>query len=59
MRSGIDADGSQFLFQFIQKVLDGVKVRALCGPVKFFHDTLIKPYLYSPFFVSQDTVMLR
>ena len=40
--------GSQSAFQFIQKVFDGVEVRALCRPVKFFHTDLNKPFLYGP-----------
>ena len=36
--------GSQSAFQFIPKVFDGVEVRALCRPVKFFHTD--KPFLY-------------
>ncbi len=31
--------GSQSMFQFIPKVLDGVEVRALCRPVTWFHQT--------------------
>jgi hypothetical protein len=35
---------SQLAFQFISKVFDGVEVRALCRPVKFFHtdQTMLK-----------------
>ncbi len=33
--------GSQSPFQCIPKVFDGVKVRALCGLVEFFHTKLI------------------
>ena len=36
--------GSQLAFQFIPKVFDGVEVRALCMPVKFFHTDLDKPF---------------
>ncbi|KAK6303711.1 hypothetical protein J4Q44_G00261650 [Coregonus suidteri] len=43
--------GSQSVLQFIPKVFDGVEVRALCRPVKFFHTDLDKPYLYGPCFV--------
>ena len=43
--------GSQSTFQFIQKVFDGVVVRTLCRPVKFFHTDLDKPFLYGPRFV--------
>jgi hypothetical protein len=49
MRSGTDVwtirPGSQSGFQFIPKVFDGVEVRALCRPVKFFHTDLDKPFL--------------
>ncbi len=38
--------GSQSVFQFIPEVFDGVEVRALCRPVKFFHTKLGKPFLY-------------
>ncbi len=34
--------GSQSPFQFIPKVFDGVEVRVLSGPVKFFHVKLIQ-----------------
>ena len=37
---------AQSAFQFIPKVFDGVEVRALCRPVKFFHTDLNKPVLY-------------
>ena len=43
--------GSQSAFQFIPKSFDGVEVRALCRPVKFFHTNLNKPFLYGPRFV--------
>lgn len=36
-----------------------VEVRALCGPLKFFHTKLIQPYLYRPWFVHCGTVMLE
>ena len=32
--------GSQSAFQFIPKVFNGVKVRALCRPIKLFHTDL-------------------
>ncbi|KAK6322617.1 hypothetical protein J4Q44_G00074090 [Coregonus suidteri] len=55
VRSGTDAGAirpsSQSAFQFIPKVFDGVEVRALCRPVKFFHTDLDKPFLYGPRFV--------
>ena len=38
----------QSVFQFIPKVFDGVEVRALCRPVKFFQTGLDKPILYWP-----------
>lgn len=37
--------GSQLAFHFIIRVLDGVEVRALCRPVKFFHIKLGKLFL--------------
>ena len=51
--------GSQSAFQFILKVFDGVDVRALCGPVKFFHTDLDSPFLYGPHFVHRGIVMLK
>ena len=39
------------VFQFIPKVFDGVEVRVLCRPVKFFHTDLDKPFLHVPRFV--------
>ena len=50
--------GSQSTFQFIPKVFDGVEVRDLCKPVKFFHTNLDKPFLYGPRFVHGGIVML-
>ena len=47
------------MFQFIPKVFDGVEVRALCRPVKFFHMDLDKPFLYEPCFVHGGIVMLK
>ena len=58
VRSGTDV-GSQSAFQFIPKVFDGVEVRALCRPVKFFHTDLNKPFLYGPRFVHSGIVMLK
>ena len=49
----------QSAFQFILKVFDGVEVRALCRPVKFFHTDLYKPFLYGPHFVHGDIVTLK
>ena len=46
-------------FQFIPKAFDGVKVRALCRPVKLFHTYLDKPFLYGPRFVHRVIVMLK
>ena len=43
----------------IPKVFDGVEVRALCWPVKFFHSDLDKPFLHEPRFVHGDIVMLK
>ena len=51
--------GSQSVFQFIPKVFDGVEVRALCRPVKFFHSDLDKPFLYVPRVVHWGIVMLK
>ena len=51
--------GSELVFQFILKVFDGVEVRALCRPVKFFHNDLNKPLLYGPRFVHGGIVMLK
>ena len=49
----------QSAFQFIPKVFEGVEVRALCRPVKFFHTDLDKPYLYGPHFVHRGIIMLK
>ncbi len=38
--------GSQSVFQFLLKVMDGFDVRALYRPLKFFHTKLRKPFLY-------------
>ena len=51
--------GSQFAFQLIPKVFDGVEVRALCRPVKFFHTNLDKPFRYGPRFVHGGIAMLK
>ena len=51
--------GSQSPFQFIPKVFDGLEVRALCRPVKFFHTDLNKLFLCGPRFVHGGTVMLN
>ena len=60
VRSGTDVGpGSQTVFQFIPKVFDGVEVKALCRPVKFFHTHLDKPFLYGPRFVQGGIVMLK
>ena len=34
--------GSQLVVQFLPKVFNGVEVRAVCRPVKFFHTDLVK-----------------
>ncbi len=47
--------GSQSVF--IPKVLDGVEVRALCRPIKFFHNKLGKLFVYWP--VYGVSVMLK
>ncbi|CAB1414892.1 unnamed protein product [Pleuronectes platessa] len=46
-------------FKVIQEVLDVVEVRALCGPVKFFHTKLTQPCLYGPCFVHWSRVVLE
>ncbi|CDQ67465.1 unnamed protein product [Oncorhynchus mykiss] len=43
----------QLALQFIPKAFDGVEVRALCRPVKFFHTDLNKPFLYGPRIVQR------
>ena len=35
-------------------MFNGVEVRALCRPVKFFHTDLDKPFLYLPHFVQGE-----
>ena len=47
------------VFLFIPKVFDGVAVRALYRPVKFFHADLDKPFLYGPRFVHRGVVKLK
>lgn len=42
------------MFQFIPNVLDEVKVRALCRPVKFPHTKLGKAFLYAAGFVNVE-----
>jgi hypothetical protein len=49
----------QSLFQYISKVFDGVEVRVLCRPVKFFHTNIDKPFLYGPRFIHDSIVMLK
>ena len=51
--------GLQSAFQFIPKVFDGVEVRALCRPVKFFHTVHHKPLMYGPRFVYGGIVTLK
>jgi hypothetical protein len=53
-----DRPGSQSAFQFIPKVLDGVKIRALCRLVKFFHTDLNKTFMYGLHFLHRGIVML-
>ena len=48
---------TQSVFQFIPKVFDGVEVKAMCSPVKFFHTDLDKLFLYGPRFVHMGIVM--
>ena len=55
---GLIRPGSQSVFQFIPKLVNGVEVRALCRPVKFFHTDLDKPFLYGHHFVHRGIVML-
>ncbi len=50
---------SQLPFQFIPKEPDGVEVRALCKPVKFFNTKLRKQFRYGDGFVHGDIVMLK
>jgi hypothetical protein len=38
---------------------DGVEVKALCMPAKFFHTDLDKPFLYGPCFVHGGIVRLK
>jgi hypothetical protein len=40
-------------------VFDGVEVKALCRPVKFFHTNLNKKNLYGPRFMTGGIVMLK
>ena len=47
------------MFQFIPKVFDGVEVRTLCRPIKFFYTNLDKPFLYGSHFVHGGIVMLK
>jgi hypothetical protein len=47
------------VFQFIPKVFDGVEVKALFRPIKFFHTDLDKPFMYGPGFVHGGIVMLK
>jgi hypothetical protein len=51
--------GSQLAFQLIQKVFNGVEVRALCRPVKFLHTDLDKTFLYGPRFVHEGIVIQK
>ena len=40
-------------------MFDGLEVRVLCRPVKFFHTKLDKPFLYGPHFMHRGIVMLK
>jgi hypothetical protein len=40
-------------------MFDGIEVRVLCRPVKFFHPNLDKPFLYGPRFVDGGIFMLK
>jgi hypothetical protein len=40
-------------------MFDGVEVRGLCRPAKFFHTYLDKPFLYGPCSVHWGIVMLK
>ena len=51
--------GSQLVFQFILKVFNGLEVRALRRPVKFYHTNLDKLFLYGHHFVHRSIVMLK
>ena len=51
--------GTQSEFQFIPKVFDGVEVRALGRPVKFFHTNLDKTFLFRPRFVPGGIVVQK
>ena len=48
--------GSQSAFQFIPKLFDGVEVRALWRPVKFFQPDLDKAFLCGTRFVHGGIV---
>ena len=54
MRSGTDVGrlGLDRSRRSNSKVFDGVEVKALCRPVKFFHTNLDKPFLYGPHFCA-------
>lgn len=47
------------MFQCIPNVLDGVEVRALCRPGKFFHTKLEKRFLYGAGFEQGGFVYNR
>lgn len=51
--------GSQLMFQFSPKVLEGIKDRALCRPIRFFHNKPPKRILNGPGFVLRGIVMLK
>ncbi len=41
-----EVSGVESPFQLIPKLFDGVEVRAVCGPVKFFHTKLNQPCIW-------------
>ena len=51
--------GLQSAFQFIPKVFDGVGVRALCRPVKFFYTYLEKHFCMDFALCTWGIVMLK
>lgn len=46
----------QSAFHLIPEVFRGVKARALCRPLHFFHINIGKPCIYEPRFVHRGTV---
>ncbi len=51
--------GSQSVFHYIWKVLDGAEVRTLSRNFKVFHTKLRQNFLYGPGFVHRGSVMLK